>query len=368
MTNIFKFLDIVEDKSGGNKKIPQSEYLKEGNFPIIDQGQNYIAGYTNQEEYLLDSTELPVVIFGDHTKAVKYVDFPFAMGADGVKVLKPKEGLDTKYFYHFLKYTPITDAGYSRHFKFLKEKTVPVPPLEEQCRIASILDKADAIRQKRQQAIAKLDELLQATFIDLFGDPVSNPQKLKLQKLSDVGNISTGNTPSRADEENYGNFIEWIKSDNLNNDFDIATQATEYLSEKGKQKGRVVPSGSILVTCIAGSLSCIGNLAIVDREVAFNQQINAITPKENIQTEYLYYLLKVSKSIIQSFSTNSMKGMISKSTFSQIELPIASSEKQAKFVEIFNKFFDLKCKAKKELSELENLFNALQQKAFSGTL
>lgn len=245
---------------------------------------------------------------------------------------------------------------------------IPLPSIEEQRRIASILDKADAIRQKRQQAIAKLDELLQTTFIDMFGDPVSNPKGFKLQKLSEIGVISTGNTPSRADEDNYGNFIEWIKSDNLNNDFDIATQATEYLSEKGKQKGRIVPAGSILVTCIAGSLNCIGNLAIVDREVAFNQQINAVTPKENIQTEYLYYLLKVSKSIIQSFSTNAMKGMISKSTFSQIELPIASSEQQAKFVEIFNKFSDLKSNSNKELSELDNLFKALQQKAFSGTL
>ena len=251
---------------------------------------------------------------------------------------------------------------------FVGKILIPLPPLEEQRRIASILDKADAIRQKRQQAIAKLDELLQATFIDMFGDPVSNPKKLKLQKLSEVGNISTGNTPSRADEDNYGNFIEWIKSDNLNHDFDIATQATEYLSEKGKQKGRIVPSGSILVTCIAGSLSCIGNLAIVDREVTFNQQINSITPNEDIQTEYLYYLLKVSKPIIQSFSTNSMKGMISKSTFSQIELPIAPSEQQLKFVDIFNKFSELKNKANKELFELNNLFSGLQQKAFNGTL
>ena len=80
------------------------------------------------------------------------------------------------------------------------------------------------------------------------------------------------------------------------------------------------------------------------------------------------YLLKVSKPIIQSFSTNSMKGMISKSTFSQIELPIAPSEQQLKFVGIFNKFSDLKDKANKELSDLDNLFNALQQKAFSETL
>lgn len=290
-------------------------------------------------------------------------------------VLKAKPIIDTDYLFRVLQNYDVTPwiTGSTRA-KLTKagasDILIPLPPLEEQRRIASILDKADDIRQKRQQAIAKLDELLQATFIDMFGDPVSNPKKLKLQKLSEVGNISTGNTPSRADEDNYGDFIEWIKSDNLNHMIMILLpKHQEYLSEKGKQKGRVVPPGSILVTCIAGSLSCIGNLAIVDREVTFNQQINSITPNEDIQTEYLYYLLKVSKPIIQSFSTNSMKGMISKSTFSQIELPIAPSEQQLKFVDIFNKFSELKKnKANKELFELNNLFSGLQQKAFNGTL
>lgn len=306
---------------------------------------------------------------------LNWSDKEYCLGRGVAGLFGLPDKLDQNFLWHWLKNNAALLKSKGKGATFLQvtkedisSLEIILPPLEEQRRIASILDKADAIRQKRQQAIAKLDELLQATFIDIFGDPVSNPKKLKLHKLSEIGTISTGNTPSRADEDNYGSFIEWIKSDNLNHDFDIATKASEYLSEKGKQKGRVVPAGSILVTCIAGSLSCIGNLAIVEREVTFNQQINAITPNEDIQTEYLYYLLKVSKPIIQSFSTNSMKGMISKSTFSQIELPIAPSEQQTKFVNIFNKFYDLKNKSNKELLELDNLFSALQQKAFSGTL
>ncbi|NCU24519.1 restriction endonuclease subunit S [Acinetobacter haemolyticus] len=306
---------------------------------------------------------------------LNWSDKEYCLGRGVAGLFGHPDKLDQNFLWHWLKKNAelLKSKGKGATFLQVTKEDISsleifLPPLEEQRRIASILDKADAIREKRQQAIVKLDELLQATFIDMFGDPVSNPKKLKLQKLSEVGNISTGNTPSRADEDNYGDFIEWIKSDNLNHDYDIATQASEYLSEKGKKKGRVVPSGSILVTCIAGSLSCIGNLAIVDREVTFNQQINSITPNEDIQTEYLYYLLKVSKPIIQSFSTNSMKGMISKSTFSQIELPIAPSEQQLKFVDIFNKFSELKNKANKELFELDNLFSGLQQKVFNGTL
>lgn len=245
---------------------------------------------------------------------------------------------------------------------------IPFPPLAEQRRIASILDQADELRQKRQQAIEKLDQLLQATFIDMFGDPVSNPNGWDLYKLSDLGSISTGNTPSRDDADNFGNYLEWIKSDNLNNDEDYATTATEYLSEKGAKKGRVVPEGSILVTCIAGSFDCIGNLSMVDRRVSFNQQINSITPNDTVILEFLYYLMKISKPIIQNASTNSMKGMISKSKFSEILLPIPSKEKQIQFVELFKKLYGLKVSHKLYSNNVDALFKSLQNQAFNGTL
>lgn len=245
---------------------------------------------------------------------------------------------------------------------------IPLPSLSEQKRIAQILDKADEIRQKRQQSIEKLDELLQATFIDMFGDPVTNPKGWKVKKLADLGSIATGNTPPRANPENYGNFMEWIKSDNLNHSFDYATKATEYLSEIGAKKARVVPSRTILVTCIAGSFDCIGNLAIVDREVAFNQQINSLTPNDENDTLFLYYLLKISKHIIQSSSTKSMKGMISKSKFSEITLPIPPFEEQIKFSKVFENFNSLKKTALSQLEHQENLFQSLQQRAFKGEL
>ena len=90
------FTDVFQDVTKLGKKIPQSEYLESGKYPIIDQGQNDIAGYTNEENGLF--TDVPVVIFGDHTRAVKYVDTPFFLGADGVKVLKSKrENVNYKY-------------------------------------------------------------------------------------------------------------------------------------------------------------------------------------------------------------------------------------------------------------------------------
>ncbi|MFO0734207.1 MAG: hypothetical protein U0361_25225 [Nitrospiraceae bacterium] len=81
---IHLFNELVNDETGGNVKTLQSEFLSSGKFPIIDQGQDFIAGFTDDEERVCRS-ELPVIIFGDHTKSFKYIDFPFCLGADGTK-------------------------------------------------------------------------------------------------------------------------------------------------------------------------------------------------------------------------------------------------------------------------------------------
>ena len=118
---------------------------------------------------------------------------------------------------------------------------------------------ADALRAKRREALAQLDTLLQSTFLDMFGDPVTNPMGWDTSALGEVGEVITGNTPSRKHPEYYGEDIEWIKSDNINDPSFVLTEAEERLSVAGKAVARTSPRGSILVTCIAGSPSCIGN-------------------------------------------------------------------------------------------------------------
>ena len=87
--SVFLFEEVVKDASGGNKKTLKSDFLDKGEFVIVDQGQSLIAGYTNNKELLVKELP-PYVVFGDHTRAFKYIDVLFAMGADGTKVLKPK--------------------------------------------------------------------------------------------------------------------------------------------------------------------------------------------------------------------------------------------------------------------------------------
>ncbi|MHB1175939.1 MAG: restriction endonuclease subunit S [Sulfuriferula sp.] len=129
--------NVVSDKS---KRVKQRDYLQSGKLAVIDQGQDFIGGYTNDKDMAFEG-ELPVILFGDHTRSIKYVDRPFAVGADGVKILKPAVGFDTKYFYYLLRSLQIPSRGYSRHFQFLRKFHFPRAPLDQQKRIVAEIDK-----------------------------------------------------------------------------------------------------------------------------------------------------------------------------------------------------------------------------------
>jgi type I restriction enzyme S subunit len=289
--------------------------------------------------------------------------------------IKDKEHLDINYLRLWLTSIKATLEFQGRGVtqqnisKSIVEKLeIPLPPLEEQRRIAAILDKADGVRRKRKEAIRLTEELLKSTFLEMFGDPVTNPKGWEVVKLGDFGKILTGNTPPRSVSENYGDEIEWIKSDNITTPEHFLTQAEEKLSAKGKKIARTVPNGSVLVTCIAGSRSSIGRAALTDREVAFNQQINAVVPNSDVDPYFLYGQLFVAQHLVQAQSTDSMKGMVNKSKFSSIEFIKPPSQKQQKFGKWFLGFHRYYMNLISGEEQSENLFNSLLQKAFRGEL
>lgn len=134
-----EFADVFDQVSTAGKNVKTKELNPTGRIPVVDQGRTFISGYLN-EDALAISSGLPLVLFGDHTREVKWLDFSFIPGADGVKLLKPKSGIDARFLYFFLRNLPIVNRGYARHFKAVKEATYPLPPLAEQTRIAAKLD------------------------------------------------------------------------------------------------------------------------------------------------------------------------------------------------------------------------------------
>jgi type I restriction enzyme, S subunit len=169
--------DACENLRLGRRKLLARDYGKVGRFPIIDQGQDDIAGWTD-DETLLISEELPLIVFGDHTRIFKYVDRPFAVGADGTQLLKPKSDLDPLFFYFACKSLDIPSRGYNRHFTILKEKNIRYPVVTEQKKIAAILWKIQQAIEVETDLIRVSRELKAAVMKKLFTEGLNGePQK-----------------------------------------------------------------------------------------------------------------------------------------------------------------------------------------------
>jgi restriction endonuclease S subunit len=162
-----KTVSRYQSKGG---KLKTSEYEKSGTLPVVDQGQSLVVGYCSDERRKFQGPH-PIIVFGDHTRNVKLVDFSFAVGADGVVLLGPadREKLDIKFLYYWLKYIPLHNLGYSRHFKLLKEEKIAFPnDIDEQrrivVRIEELIRRAEEARKLAAEREAELDALLQALY------------------------------------------------------------------------------------------------------------------------------------------------------------------------------------------------------------
>ena len=197
-----QFNAVLKDVTRKGTKIQTDEYLTEGKFPIIDQGNNDIAGYRDDETGLF--TDVPAIVFGDHTRIVKYITEPFFLGADGVKVLVPIDRtMNCKYLYYQLLSAKIPDTGYNRHFKWVKELEFQLPSRNEQDDVVKRLDKLCVVISARQRQLAKLDELVKARFVEMFGDPVLNPYGFEKVPLSELAEIKIGPFGSLLHKEDY---------------------------------------------------------------------------------------------------------------------------------------------------------------------
>lgn len=177
-------------------KIQSSAYNQGSKYPIISQEENALISGFCDDESLLFHIERPVVIFGDHTRALKYIDFDFAIGADGVKVILPKAFLNAKFLLYYLKWYNIPNLGYSRHYKLLKEVFVPIPTTEKQLAIVAELDKINELIQLKKQQLKGYDQLAQSIFYEMFGDPVENEKGWEVKKFKDVYKMKSGDALS----------------------------------------------------------------------------------------------------------------------------------------------------------------------------
>ena len=292
---------------------------------------------------------------------------------DGWLVLRDNGGVfDKRFLYYYLsspstyqKFKNMAVGGVVNNLNsdMVRGVTVPIPKMEEQIEIVQTLDNASNLIFLRKQQLAKLDELVKARFVEMFGDPNDNPKGYSKKQLKDTCRVITGNTPSRAVSEYYGEHIEWIKTDNIVSGLLNPTTATESLSEKGMAVSRTVESGAILMVCIAGSIASIGRVCVTDRKVSFNQQINAIVPSDyNIL--FLYVMLQISKEYLVDEINMALKGILSKSKLEEKTFYVPPIELQEQFAAFVEQIDKSKVAVQKALDEAQLLFDSLMQKYF----
>lgn len=380
---IVKLVDIFNLQMGKTPARNNKAYWNDGEYDWIS-----ISDLENYKKYI-SSTKEKITELAIKESGIKQVpsntllmSFKLSVGKtaitkyevytnEAIMAFIPNHKYDVyiDYFYYLFSWkdwsndTSRAVMGATLNKSTLGQIMVKIPPLDEQCKIAKTLDKVSDLIAKRKQQLEKLDLLVKSKFVEMFGDPMNNPYGWSKSKLGNNCKIVTGNTPSRIDIENYGAYIEWIKSDNINTPHTYITRAQECLSEKGFEKSRFVDKNSILMTCIAGSINCIGNVAITDRRVAFNQQINAIIPVYD-NVFYLYWLFIMLKPYIQSSINMSLKCILSKGQLSDMEFMFPPIELQSQFADFVKQTEHTKTIINQSLEKLETLKKALMQEYF----
>ncbi len=243
----------------------------------------------------------------------------------------------------------------------LKGIQVTVPELEEQRRIAAILDKADALSTKRREALAQLDRLARSIFVEMFGDPATNPKGWSVRTLKDLGKVSTGGTPPSALDDMFGGEIPFITPGDLESD--KAVKRTVTLA--GAQATGTVRAGAALVCCIG----TVGKMGMALVRSSFNQQINAVEwYPMHIHDQYGFAVLRLFKPTIVSWASSTTIPILKKSTFEKITIPVPPIAMQEEFAKRILALRHLEKNMRSDLKVGADLFLAIQSRAFEGRL
>ncbi len=353
-----RFEDALQ-KVKYTKKIQSSDYQKSGLLPIVSQEEDYISGYWNIEDdvYKVDT---PVVIFGDHSRVIKYVDFDFVLGADGVKILKPINSLNARFLYHFLKWYKIPSLGYSRHYKLLKEIQLPIPPLSEQQQIVEELDLLSSIIEKKKEQLKELDALAQSIFYDMFGDPVTNEKGWEVKKLGEECNeIRYGTSRPACENGKY----KYLRMGNLtlNGSLDLTGLKTIDIPDDEVEKC-IVRYGDILFNR-TNSIDLIGKTCMFDlnEPMIIAGYIIRVRLSNNLHPRYIEKMFNMPQ--MKILLKKMAKGAVNQANINSKELasiltPLPPLSLQQQFASKIEAIEQQKELIKQSIKETETLFNS----------
>jgi len=203
--------DVISNLPLTNRKLKKIYYLDKGKYPVIDQGKEFIGGYTNKEDYKI-SSDIPLIVFGDHTKVFKYINFDFVAGADGIKVIRSNDLFYPKLFYFFAQAIPLPEKGYARHFQWLEKSFIPLPPLPEQYRIVNKIEelftKLDAGVDALKKIKIQLKRYRQAVLKNAFEGNLTQQWREAHKEELEPASVLLEKIKEQRKKESKGKFIE----------------------------------------------------------------------------------------------------------------------------------------------------------------
>lgn len=356
----YKILTDCIEKVKYTNKIQSSDYKKEGLYPIISQEDEYISGYCDNESDLFKISK-PIVIFGDHTRIVKYIDFDFVLGADGVKILQPIDNLSAKFFSYFLKSYPIPSLGYSRHFKVIKEISVPLPPLSTQQSIVSELDSLSKIIADCKETLKDYDALEQSIFYDMFGDPVKNDKGWDVKKLGEVCDVKGGYAFKSENFKNIG--IPVLRIGNINSGYFTQNNMVFWDEDDTLEKYAIYPGEMVMSLTGTVGKDDYGNLCILGsdyKKYYLNQRNAKLQLHNDLDKWMLFFLLKNKeiKGILTGVSRGVRQANIANRDIENLKIILPPLHYQQQFASKIEAIEQMKSETKKALQEAETLFQA----------
>lgn len=379
-----RFPEFLDTESWGNdtvnnlvdiitppKKIILQKYLNEGDYPIVDQSQKYISGWTNDKTAVISKASLdnPIIIFGDHTCILKRITFPFAQGADGIKVLKSKDTIDGNFLYQALLVCPVVQEEYKRHFSILKQKEVFFPSIKsgEQQKIADCLSSLDELIEATAQKVEALKEHKKGLMQRLFPAEGKNVPDLRFPEyqrtqvwedaiLGTVADYENGKAHENEIDED-GDFIV-VNSKFISTDGEVIKRTNTPYCLADKEDILMVlsdvPNGRAIAKCF-----------FVDESGKYtvNQRICRLRSK-SINSKFLFYLINRNPYFL-SFDDGVKQTNLKKSEVLECPLMIPSSPiEQQKIADLLSSIDDLIIATEQRIKSLEKHKKGLMQQLF----
>lgn len=386
-TNVNEISISINDK---RKQIKSSEYLELGSFPVIDQSEKFICGFTDEKDKVIFE-KLPVTIFGDHTRHTKFINFPFVCGADGTQVLKPKEKVDDKFYYYLISNasTLIGNHGYDRHFKHLKEfKTTFPKDKTEQQTVANILSITDQAIVNTEALIAKYTRIKTGLMQDLLTKGIDENGNIRSEQTHQFKDSPLGRIPKEWECEVLRSYVSYI-SYGFTNPMPESLEGPYLITAANINKGRILyetsrkttykaykelltqKSRPIINDVLITKDGSIGRLAIVDSEnLCINQSVAIMRVRnEKVDSTYFKMLLESNKyqDLIMADSGGSTIKHIYITKIDKMFLAIPTdSNEQTRILSILKSQDEIIEITQNQLSKLQSLKTGLMQDLLSG--